>query len=97
MPSAYSNGLTNAEKLFDTAGNGDVTFFTVVLTTVQTVGTAAHGLSGSPDFVLFQVSSAAGIGSTTQVGWSATSTTLTVTSDNTAGTDTLSVFAAKIA
>ena len=95
MPSPFSNGLQNADKLFDTAGNGDVTFFTVVMTTAQTVGTAAHGLTGAPDFVIFQGSSALGSTSSAVSGWSATATTLTVTIDNTSGTDTLSVFAAK--
>ena len=94
MPSPFSNGLQNADKLFDTAGNGDVTFFTVVMTTAQTVGTAAHGLSGAPDFVIFSGSSAVGVSSYAS-GWSADATTLTVTRDNTGGTDTLTVFAAK--
>jgi hypothetical protein len=97
MPSPFSNGLQNADKLFDTATEGDVTFFTTSLTTLQTVSDVAHGFSAAPDFVLVSPSAMSGASTATTnglTGWSATATTLTVTCDNTAGTTVLSVFAA---
>lgn len=100
MASPFSNGLQNAAKLFDTGTNGNVTFFNVSLTTLQTVTTVAHGFTAAPDFVLLAPAAMSGASTATTnglVGWSATATTLTVTVDNTAGTSPLSVFAMRIA
>lgn len=95
MPSPFSQGAQNADKAYSAFVDGDVTFFTVALTTIQTIGTAAHGLSAAPDFVLMS-NSAAGAASANGTGWSATATTLTVTSDNTGAAETITVFAANL-
>jgi hypothetical protein len=95
MPSPFSLGAQNADNAFSTFVDGDVTFFNVALTTLQTIGTVAHGLSAAPDFVLLQGSSqelAASVGT----AWSATATTLTVIHDATAADETISVFAANL-
>jgi hypothetical protein len=92
MPSPFSNGAQNADKAFSHFANGDVTFLNVALTTIQTIGTAAHGLSAAPDFVLVN-GSAVTANSTNGIGWSADATTLTVTVDNTAAPVTVSVLA----
>ena len=95
MPSPFSQGAQNADKAFSQFANGDVTFFTVTLTTLQTVGTTAHGLSAAPDFVILglgALDSAASVGAS----WSATATTLTVSHDCTTAIENISVFAANI-
>jgi hypothetical protein len=95
MPTPFTNGAQNADKLFSKFANGDVTFFTMATTTIQTVATAAHGLSAAPDFVIVGLGSldaAASAGSS----WSATATTLTVSHDNTLVAETICVFVANI-
>jgi hypothetical protein len=95
MPSPFSNGAQNADKAFSRFVNGDVTFFTITMTTIQTVGTVAHGLSAAPDFVIASSSNPAVAGGG-GVGWSATATTLTVTQNDTLATTTLTGFAGNV-
>jgi hypothetical protein len=96
MPSPFSNGAQNADKAYSKFANGDVTFFTMALTTLQTVATAAHGLSAAPDFVLASHTNVGAVATSGGIGWSATATTLTVTSNDTLASGTLTVFAANI-
>jgi hypothetical protein len=100
MPTPFTQGAQNADKAFSQFADGDVTFFSVSLTTLQTITTVAHGLSAAPDFAIVSPSAMSGASTATTnglTGWSATATTITVTCDNTAGTTSLSVFAANIA
>lgn len=95
MPSPFSQGAQNADTAFSTFVDGDVTFFNISLTTLQTIGTVAHGLSAAPDFVILglgDLDAAASAGSS----WSATATTLTVSHDNTLVDETIAVFAANL-
>lgn len=99
MPSPFSQGAQNADRAFAGFVYGDVTFFSVSLTTLQTITTVAHGLSAAPDFAIVSPSAMSGASTATTnglTGWSSTATTITVTCDNTAGTTALSVFAANL-
>ena len=97
MSSPFSQGAQNADKAFSQFVDGDVTFFSVSLTTIQTQSSVAHGLSAAPDFVIAagQYAGAASAASDL-IGWSATATTLTVIANNTVAADVISVFAANI-
>jgi hypothetical protein len=99
MPSPFSLGAQNADKAFSRFVSGDVTFLNGALTTLQTVGTVAHGLSAAPDFVILQTDAMTGASTTTTngiTGWSATATTLTYTCDNTAAAQVVSIIAGNI-
>lgn len=100
---SYGQALTNAAAVFDGASSGSVTaltsLFDDVLVTTATLTTAdialpiAHGLSGTPDFVLLGFS-----GSQTGIiegfGWTANATTLTILKTDTQAQQIASVFAA---
>ena len=96
MPSPFSLGVQNADHAFDGFSDGQVTFFNVSLTTLQTVAEVAHGFAGTPDFVMvslgeFEIESVA-----TGPRWSATATTLTINYDQTLLSGSVSVFAANL-
>jgi hypothetical protein len=95
MPSPFSLGAQNADNAFSTFIDGDVTFFSVAMTTAQTQSDVAHGLSAAPDFVIVGNGNASVAGDQ-ETGWSATATTLTVIALDTAASNTVSVFAANL-
>ncbi len=76
MPSPFSLGAQNADRVFDGFVDGDVGVGAHTFTTAETVYTVAHGMSAAPDWVLLTCSDAA-IGAE-GLGWSATATTLTI-------------------
>jgi hypothetical protein len=96
MPSPFSLGAKNSDKAFSRFVDGDVTFFTVALTTIQTQVEVAHGLSAAPDFALLSSNAIALAASTGHQGYSATATTITVIDDNTAAATTVSVLCGNI-
>ena len=103
MPSPFSQGVQNADSIFSAVNSGSVTalasMFDDVLVTTATLTTAdialpiAHGLSGTPDFVLLGFK-----GSQTGIiegfGWTANATTLTILKTDTQAQQIASVFAA---
>jgi hypothetical protein len=95
MPSPFSLGAQNADNAFSTFVDGDVTFFSVTMTTAQTQSDVAHGLSAAPDFVLVTGATQGG-GADDGVGWSSDATTITVIATDTSATNTVSVFAANL-
>lgn len=93
--SAYTKGAQNAAALGDGLVYGDITIFSVAMTTAQTEAAVAHGLSAAPDWVLLGGNTAALAGE--GLGWSATATTLTIVKTDTNGGDlTVSVLAANL-
>ncbi len=76
MPSAFGLGLTNAEGLFDGFASGDIVIGTQAMTTADVALGVAHGLSGTPDFVLFTTGQAAAAAAE-GLAWTANATTLT--------------------
>lgn len=96
MPSPFSNGVQNADKVFDLFAEGQVTLFTVGLTTGSTAVGTAHGVGAAPDFVLLQSSVAADIDVDTGLIYSAGATTLTITRQTTGAAATISVIAGNL-
>lgn len=52
MPSPFSNGVQNADAVFSLFAEGQVTLGAVAMTTSETTKEVAHGLAGTPDFIL---------------------------------------------
>jgi hypothetical protein len=75
MASPYSLGAQNADRLFDGFADGSVAIGNVASDTGDGIVT---GLGFTPDFV---IATMAGVNALT--GWSATSTTLTITGRST--------------
>jgi len=71
------------------ASDSDLTVGSSALTTSQTSKGIAHGLSGTPDFVLLG-SSAAAAAAAEGIGWTANATTLTLTKVDTQAEATIS-------
>jgi len=90
MPSPFSQGVQNADALFDvsTAGSGTLT------TTDAAIG-IAHGLGATPDFVLAFSSEATGAGAASgKFGYTANATTITFTKADTGAIETFSYIVA---
>ena len=93
--SAFTKGAQNAAALGDGLVIGDITIFSVSVTTAQTESAVAHGLSAAPDWVLIS-SNVAALGGE-GLGWEATATTLTIiVADTNGGDQTLSVIAGNL-
>jgi hypothetical protein len=75
MPSPFSLGVQNADRLFDGFVDGSVA---IGNTSSDTGSAAVTGLGFTPDWV---IATMAGVNALT--GWSATSTTLTITGRST--------------
>lgn len=91
MPSPFSNGVQNADKVFDILAEGKVKAGASALTTAQTSVAIAHGLGAAPDFVL--VTDSANV----HPSWAATATTLTITSAETNAASRVSYIAGILA
>lgn len=98
MPSPFSNGVQNADTIFDLFAEGQVTAGSGTLTTTDAAIGIAHGLSSAPDFVIAQSSLAVGAGAASgKFGWSANATTLTFTKADTGASETFSYIAGVLA
>jgi len=96
MPAgAFGGGLTNAESVFDNFAVGDIVFATALMTTADVALGVAHGLSGAPDFVIFQGSNdAASI--VEGMAWTSNATTLTFLKVDTQDTAIISYIAGNL-
>jgi hypothetical protein len=98
MPSPFSNGVQNADKIFDLFSDGLVTAGSATLTTADAAMGIAHGLGATPDFVIAMSSLAVGAGAASgKFGWSAGATTITFTKADTGAPETFSYIVAKLA
>ncbi len=76
MPSPFSKGAQNADRQFGKFADGQVILSTQAMTTSDIALGIAHGLSSTPDFVLFSTSQAAATAAE-GLAWTANATTLT--------------------
>lgn len=98
MPSPFSNGVQNADKIFDLFAEGKVKAGTATLTTTDAAMGIAHGFGSAPDFVIAFSSLAVGAGASAgKFGWSAGATTITFTKADTGATETFSYLIGKLA
>lgn len=96
MPTPFTLGAQNADRVFGLFADGDVTFLTVAINATTADTAVAHGLSGTPDFVFLSTNTTDdAAGAAAGVGWSANATTLTIT-QQTAGNATVSVIAGNL-
>ncbi len=95
MPSPFSLGAQNADKVFDDFVDGDVKFATALMTTADIALGVTHGLSGTPDFVIFMGSnSSASIAE--GMSWTADATTITFLKVDTQDTAIISYIAGNL-
>ncbi len=96
MPAgAFGLGLKNAESVFDNFADGDIVFATALMTTADVALPVAHGLSGTPDFVIFMGSnSSASI--VEGMSWTANATTITFLKVDTQDTAIISYIAGNL-
>ena len=95
MASPYSLGAQNSQNAFDNFPDGDIVFATALMTTADVALGVTHGLSGTPDFVIF-------MGSNTSasiaegMSWTADATTLTFLKVDTQDTAIISYIAGNL-
>ncbi len=95
MPSPYNLGSKNADVAFGGFVDGDIVFGTALMTTADVALDVAHGLSATPDFVIFMGSNSSS-SIAEGMSWTANATTITFLKVDTQDTAIISYIAGNL-